>query len=85
MAGLLSIGYARKKIATRFPRLNETRFDILLAVVLIIGLMVSAQEHLQGEKQLESLRDNIVSGAATVDLLLAMRPGGCHPRRKDHP
>jgi hypothetical protein len=32
--------------------------------------MASAQEHLQSEKQLASLRDNIVSGAATVDLVL---------------
>ncbi len=70
VAGLLSIGYARRKIATRFPRLNETRLDILLVVALIIGLFASAQEHLQSEKQLESLRNNIVSGAATVDLIL---------------
>lgn len=70
VAGVLSIGYARSKIVAKYPRLNRARLDILLAILLLIGLLVSAADHLQTEAQLASIRDNIVSAAATVDLVL---------------
>ncbi len=69
-AGLLQTGYARAKLKTAFPRLNETLLDVLLAALLIAGLVTSARDRLQSEQGLASIRDSIVSATTTVDLVL---------------
>jgi hypothetical protein len=57
VAGLLSIGLSRKSLKQRYPTVRDYHLDVLALAVLVIGLAISAVDHLHSERLLRTLSD----------------------------
>jgi hypothetical protein len=55
--GGLSIGLSRKSLKQRYPAVRDYHLDILALAVLVIGLAISAVEHIHSERLLHTLTD----------------------------
>src|ERR1700686_5405550 len=61
LAGLLLIGLSREKVKTRYRVVTDYHLDVFAVALLLIGLAVSAAEHLQSERSLRALNQKVES------------------------
>jgi hypothetical protein len=57
LAGVLSIAFAREKIKDRAPRLAELHLDIVSFALLVVGLALSAVDHVRDEAEKSTVRE----------------------------
>jgi len=69
LAGVASIGASRESVKRRYPAVGDYHLDIFALAILIVGLGVSAVDHLQSERsswlkaQVEAQRRNFAEVA----------------------
>ncbi len=55
LGGLLSVGLSRETAKSRYPAVKDYHLDVVGLVLLFVGLVVSALDHVSTERQLSDL------------------------------
>lgn len=58
IAFLASIGLSRHCVKSRFPRVREFHLDLVALALFACGLLISAHDHLNAEKQIAYLKES---------------------------
>ena len=55
IGGLLSVGLSRGTVKSRYPAVGDYHLDVVALVLLVVGLLLSALDHISTERQLSDL------------------------------
>ena len=56
VGGLLSVGLSRETVKQRYPAIRDYHLDVAALAVLIVGLLVSAIDHLGSQRDIDALK-----------------------------
>jgi len=56
IGGLLSVGLSRERVKQRYTPVGDYHLDVAALAVLVLGLLVSAVDHLQSERSIDALK-----------------------------